>query len=125
RRIHKPEQGKQPYAHRVVGVKQQIAERPEARRANRHLARCSRDARQPCAAARLPENDSDECPNKCRQEKRPRLWEKRLKHNASFLLLWLLLCTTRYHTKNLPKPASRPGQKGQTRGLIISSLSSF
>ena len=41
------------------------------------------------------------------------------------LLLWLLLRTTRYHTKNLPEPASRLRQKGQTRALIISSLSSF
>ncbi len=37
------------------------------------------------ATTGLPENDRDQCPNKCRQEKWPRLWEKRLKHNASFL----------------------------------------
>ena len=30
--------------------------------------------------------------------------EKRLKHNASFLLLWLLLCSTHHHTKISPEP---------------------
>jgi hypothetical protein len=36
---------------------------------------------------------------------------KRLKHNASFLLLWLLLCTTRHHTKTCPSQPPGSGKK--------------
>ncbi|EJK92168.1 hypothetical protein UUU_07740 [Klebsiella pneumoniae subsp. pneumoniae DSM 30104 = JCM 1662 = NBRC 14940] len=85
RAVDKPEQRKHADAKQIVSVEHQIVERPEARRADRHILRCPGDPQQPVAAARLPKDHGQQRPDKGRNKKRPRFGEKRFKHHCLLL----------------------------------------
>ena len=88
--VEKPEQREHPDTKNVVRIKNQVIQRPETRCANRYVSRRAGNMCNPGSPTCLPEYNGDECPNKCRNKERPRLWEKRLKHSA------LLLTSYRY-----------------------------
>ena len=88
--VDKPERGEQADAEKVICIKNQVIQRPEPGGADRHITRCAGDMCNPGSPTCLPEYNGDQCPNKCRNKERSRLWEKRRKHSA------LLLTSYRY-----------------------------
>lgn len=58
--------------------KNQEIQRPETRGANRDLPGSAGDTRHPITPTDLPEDNGNQCPNKGREKKHSRLWEKDL-----------------------------------------------
>ena len=118
--VNKPKEGENAHAEYVERVEHQIVERPEARRADRHILRCPGDPQQPVAAARLPKDHRQQRPDKGRNKKRPRFGEKGFKHHALLLTSFSFCCAV-YH-KDARRKAVAAKQSGRMMRPDISSL---